>query len=114
MLPSFTTSVPVIRPMRWNHVRKAVAIKNMVNGLTAQLMKRVSNTGFSAGLHHAREINFHHDGIHHEEQADGDGDGNHGGAVHKDGHAIQGSGQVRRNFPSTMPPAMHSPTHRVR
>ena len=47
-----------------------------------------------ARLDHLTEIDLDHDGVHHEEKTDGDGDGDHRCAVHEDGHAIQRPGNA--------------------
>ena len=56
-----------------------------------------------AGFYHFVEINFHHDWVHHEEQAQGDGYGNHRRVVDVDGHAVKGVGQFWRQFAKRNP-----------
>ena len=51
-----------------------------------------------ARLDHFAEIDLDHDGVHHEKETDGDGDGYHRCAVHEDSHAIQGPGKAGSDF----------------
>ena len=44
-----------------------------------------------AGLDHLAEIDFDHDGIHHEKQTDGNRDRDHRRFIHINGHTVQGS-----------------------
>jgi hypothetical protein len=44
------------------------------------------------------EVDLHHDGIHHKEQADGYGDGDHGSAAGVDGDAVEVQGQPGCEF----------------
>ena len=52
-----------------------------------------------ARMIHVREIDFHHDGIHHEEQRNGDRDGDHGRVIHMNGDAVQRLGDAGSDFP---------------
>lgn len=51
----------------------------MVNGLMAQLRKSVKNTGLPLlpALTNRGKIDFHHDRVYHEEEANRDGNGHH-------------------------------------
>ena len=51
-----------------------------------------------AGLDHLAEVDFDHDGIHHEKQADGNGDGHHRRPLDADGQAVKVLGYARGDF----------------
>ena len=88
----------------------------MVNGLIAQFTNSVSQHRLAAlaRLEHRGEIDLHHDGIHHEEQADRDRDGDHRRAVDEDGHPIQRLRQSRRQLAQHNSRRNAQRTHTVR
>ena len=71
-----------------------------MNGLISQLMTRVKVDRFDgfARLDHLGKIDLHHDGIHHEKQADGDGNRHHRRAVRGDGQTVQVVRGLGREF----------------
>ena len=68
-----------------------------------------------ARLDHLGEVDLHHDGVHHEEQADGDGDGDHRRAVDVDRQAVEGLRDARGHLAQQDPAhdAQHHPDRQV-
>lgn len=54
--------------------------------------------GMAPGFGDFAKIDLHHDRIHHEEEANGDGDGNHRGSIDENRHDIQRLRQAGREF----------------
>ena len=57
--------------------------------------------GVAARFNDFTKVDLHHDGIHHEEEADRDGNGDHGRTVDEDRHAIERPGETRRQLAKT-------------
>ena len=54
--------------------------------------------GTAACLDHFAKVDLHHDWIHHEKEANGDGDGNHRGVIHVDRHPVERLREVGCEF----------------